>query len=47
VVGVEREGIMGKPVLAYPNREAAVRAVGHHGGQQKSWAELPSWVLGR
>lgn len=47
VVGVEREGIMGKPVLAYPSAAAAAAAAARHGGQQKSWSELPAWILER
>lgn len=44
VVGVERRGIMGKPVLAYPSRELAVTAAARHKGQPKQWSELHAHV---
>jgi nitrous oxide reductase accessory protein NosL len=49
VVGFEKSGVMGRPVLAYRTSADAVRARDRLGGgaQLKTWAELPRWVLDR
>ncbi len=44
VVGVERKGIMGKPVLAYPSAEIAATAASAHSGQQRKWSDLHAHV---
>lgn len=44
VVGIERPGIMGEPVLAYADRSQAERAMrGHDGARMLDIAELRDW----
>jgi nitrous oxide reductase accessory protein NosL len=44
VVGIERQGIMGEPVLAYANERAAQRAVrGHRDARILDMAGLRDW----
>jgi len=44
VVGVERRGIMGPSVLAYPDAESAARvAASHPGAAALDWAALLAW----
>ena len=44
VVGIERRGIMGEPVLAYADRSEALRAIqGHRGARMLDMAGLRDW----
>jgi len=45
VIGVERKGIMGRPVLAYRSRADAEKAVARAGGEIRGFEEMRSWVL--
>lgn len=45
VVGVERPGVMGTPVLSYGDRSDAVRIAGEVGGRVVGWGGLKAFVL--
>jgi copper chaperone NosL len=45
VVGVAREGVMGRPVLAYRSRADAQKALAHAGGEIRGFDEMKRWVL--
>lgn len=47
VVGVEREGVMGRPVLAYRSQADAEAAHKKLGGEIRSFDAMKKWVLER
>lgn len=46
VVGVDRPGVMGKPVLAYAERADAGRVAMHHGGRVVGFSHLSQEIMG-